>query len=98
MPDGSHWALQNWQRVKPNYGGIAGDNELRISHFTGDAPQMWIKMDWSYTGMWEHLYGQYTFHGAPVVPVLTDARGAVLDGIGRNLSIESYDSDFSHSP
>src|SRR4051812_2193628 len=35
-PDGSYWALQRWQRLRPNYGGTTGAFELRLSHWTGD--------------------------------------------------------------
>ena len=35
--DGSHWALQQWQRLWNNYGGSKAANELYISHWKGDA-------------------------------------------------------------
>ena len=35
MPDGSHWAVQEWVRIKPNFGGRRGDRELRVSHWRG---------------------------------------------------------------
>ena len=37
-PDGSYWALQRWQRLKPNYGGRRGGWELRLSHWSGPCP------------------------------------------------------------
>ena len=41
-PDGSFWALQSWQRLKPNYGGASGAWELHLSHWTGPLPQLVI--------------------------------------------------------
>src|SRR3954447_24825029 len=32
-PDGSHWALQQWQRLWDNYGGSKAKNELYVSHW-----------------------------------------------------------------
>ena len=41
-PDGSHWAVQSWQRALPNYGLDANATqsvwELRLSHWTTDLP------------------------------------------------------------
>ena len=34
-PDGSYWALQSWQRTKPNYGSGRGTWDLRLSHWSG---------------------------------------------------------------
>src|SRR5438477_9435658 len=34
-PDGSYWALQKWVRLKPNYGGTTGAQELHLSHWRG---------------------------------------------------------------
>lgn len=100
-PDGSHWALQVWKRITKNpatglsYGGTVGERELRLSHWTGDAPELWAKTDWSWGGRYHHLYGQLTFHGRASVPGHgTTSTGAVLDGIGRNLLLDSLDSDY----
>lgn len=93
QPDGTHWALQSWQRLKRNYGGRKAPRELRLSHWQGDLPQLTVKMDWAWGGRYDHLYGTYTYLGRPVVPGKTTRRGAVLDGKGRNILIESFDSD-----
>jgi hypothetical protein len=93
-PDGSYWALQNWVRIRPNGGGVGGAHELRISHWTGPIAELWVKTDWSWAGQWQHLYGQLTYRGHGVIPGLTNSLGAVLDHKGRNVAIESRDSDF----
>lgn len=93
MPDGTHWALQNWVRLKKNHGGVSGPKELHISHWRGALPVLTVKSDWSYPQHFRHLYGTYTYHGRPVVPGKYDRAGRVLDGKGRNLAIESYNSN-----
>ena len=91
--DGSHWALQNWIRLKKNHGGTTGPKELHISHWKGAAPVLTVKSDWSYPQHFRHLYGTYTYHGRPVEPGRYDRSGRVLDGKGRNLAIESFNSN-----
>ena len=39
-PDGSHWALQQWQRLWKNYGGDNAADELYISHWRGDIGEL----------------------------------------------------------
>ena len=52
-----------------------------------------VKSDWSYPQHFRHIYGTYTYHGRPVQPGKYDRAGRVLDGKGRNLAIESFDSN-----
>ena len=44
--DGSHWAVQAWQRMLPNYGVAANSTqtvwELRLSHWMGELPVLTI--------------------------------------------------------
>lgn len=94
MPDGSHWALQSWRREVKNYGGVAGPVDLRVSHFRGDLAYLWIRTDWSWNGRFRHMYGQFVYQGKPVVAVAFRPNGYVLDGIGRNIAIDSWNSDY----
>ena len=64
-PDGSYWALQRWQRLKPNYGGRSGGWELRLSHWAGPLPVLRLWTDWAYR-RYDHLYGRFSYQGAPV--------------------------------
>ena len=68
-PDGSHWALQAWQRMLPNYGlapnATSGVWELRLSHWAGDLPVLTISTDWAWH-QWDHLYGTFTYGDSPV--------------------------------
>ena len=68
-------------------------SELHVSHWRGAAPVLTVKSDWSYPQHFNHLYGTYKYHGRPVQPGKYDRRGRVLDGKGRNLAIESFNSN-----
>jgi hypothetical protein len=94
MPDGSHWVLQEWMREVPNYGGTVGPRDLRISHFTGEPAYLWIATDWSWGGRYDHMYGQYIYQGKPVVAVNYRSDGYVLDQLGRNIAVDSWNSDY----
>ena len=53
--NGSHWALQRWQRLLPDGGqkpasADASAWELHISHWTGAPTRLWLKWDWAYVG------------------------------------------------
>jgi len=92
-PDGSYWALQSWMYHIPNYGGTRGARELRLSHWTGPLADIWAKTDWSWRGRYHHVYGQLRYRGRPVLPGAVDSSGGVLDGRGRNIAIDSFNSD-----
>ncbi len=99
MPDGSHWAVQEWTRIKPNFGGRVGDRELRIAHWRGDIAQLEIHTDWSkyHDGRgnhWHHMFGRYTYNGKGVYGKRTTPTGVPLDDLGRNLYVDSLDSDY----
>lgn len=90
--DGSHWALQAWNRIRP-IGAVSGQRELRLSHWRGDTARLWAKSDWSWRGRSRHLYGQLTFKGRPVFGA-GSRTGYVTDGVGRNIALQSLDSDY----
>lgn len=93
MPDGSHWVLQEWMRII-KVGGNSGPKELRLSHFTGDLAVLSVATDWSWNGRYRHMYGTYTYNGRGVFGNSWRSDGYVLDKLGRNIMIDSYDSDF----
>ena len=86
--DGSHWALQQWQRLWKNYGGDKAANELYISHWKGDAAELAIQTDHSYHGKHQHLWGRFTFHGKPVFGTKWTIAGVPLDRKGRNVYVD----------
>jgi hypothetical protein len=96
-PDGSHWAVQSWQRQLPNYGLVPNATqsvwELRLSHWTTDLPVLTIEMDWSWR-KWDHLFGSYTYRGEPVYGFASTPSGQPLDSFGRNLYVDTFDSAY----
>lgn len=92
-PDGSYWALQRWQRLKPNYGGAGGEWELRLSHWSGPLPVLQIWTDWAYR-RFDHLYGRLTYLGVPVHGFHATRRGSPLDDYGRNIYLDTLGSRY----
>lgn len=95
--DGSHWALQAWQRMLPNYGLTPAPSqavwELRLSHWTGDLPVLTIATDWSWH-QWDHLFGTFSYGGSPVFGFRSTPAGNPLDTFGRNVYVDTYDSAY----
>ena len=93
--DGSLWALQVWQRELPNYGlwpnAQEAVGELRLSHWTGSLPVLTIHLDWAYR-QYDHLFGSFTYRGAPVFGYRSTSGGAPLDRFGRNIYVDTFDS------
>jgi hypothetical protein len=92
-PDGSYWALQSWQRLKPNYGGTRGAWELHLSHWTGALPQLVIYQNWA-VGHVRHLFGRLTYQGQGVYGFSSTPRGNPLDSYGRNVYVDTFDSAY----
>jgi hypothetical protein len=98
-PDGSHWAVQEWVRLKANFGGVRGERELRLAHWSGEPASLEIYADWSRyrdgAGQhYHHLFGRYTYEGRPVFGQRSTPTGVPLDRYGRNVYIDSLDSDY----
>jgi hypothetical protein len=92
-PDGSYWALQAWTRLKPNYGGTTGARELHLSHWRGPVAQLVINQNWAY-GRYRHLFGRLTYRGRGVYGFKATPTGAPLDGYGRNIYLDTFDSRY----
>jgi hypothetical protein len=96
-PDGSYWALQQWQRMLPNYGLRPNREqaawELRLSHWQGEAAQLEVELDWAYR-RFHHLWGRFTYLGEPVHGFRSTTRGNPLDTFGRNLYLDTFDSAY----
>jgi hypothetical protein len=93
-PDGSHWALQSWRRLMPNYGGATAAAELHASHWSGELPQLEVWLDWSYRGRFQHLFGRFTYAGQPVYGFSSTSTGVPRDAYGRNLYLDALDSSY----
>ncbi len=96
-PDGSYWAVQEWQRELPDYGVAPTPAqavwELRLSHWTGPLPVLTVHTDWSWH-QWNHLYGTLAYADDPVYGFSVTNVGNPLDGYGRNVYIDTYDSAY----
>lgn len=92
-PDGSYWALQSWQRLKPNYGGTTGAWELHLSHWRGAIAQLVVYQNWAY-GNVRHIFGRLTYDGVGVYGFTSTGLGNPLDGYGRNVYVDTFDSAF----
>jgi hypothetical protein len=98
-PDGSHWALQRWQRSQANLGLAPwkpghGAWELRLSHWRGPVASLEVWLDWSYSGRWHHLFGRLTYLGRPVHGYATTREGDPVDSHGRVLNLDTLDSAY----
>lgn len=92
-PDGSYWALQSWQRLKPNYGGTRGAVELHLSHWRGPLAQLVINQNWAYGGH-RHIFGRLTYDGVGVYGYSATPHGNPLDAYGRNIYVDTLDSAY----
>jgi hypothetical protein len=97
--DGSHWALQRWQRSQANFGLPPwrpghGAQELRLSHWRGPVARLEVWLDWSYGGRWHHLFGRLSYRGLPVHGYATTSTGVPLDRYGRVLYLDTFDSAY----
>jgi hypothetical protein len=92
-PDGSYWALQRWQRLKPNYGGTQGLWELHLSHWTGPLAQLVIYQNWAYR-RYRHLFGRLTYRGQGVYGFKATGAGSPLDSYGRNVYVDTFNSAY----
>lgn len=96
-PDGTHWAVQAWQRRLPNYGLRVGSDrdawELRLSHWSGPLAQLTVRVNWAYR-RFDHLFGRLTYRGVPVHGFESTPSGEPLDPFGRNLYVDTFDSAY----
>ena len=96
-PDGSYWALQQWQRQLPDYGvepnAQQASSELHLSHWTGALPVLKVSTDWSYH-RWQHLFGTYAYDGKAVFGFGSTSTGQPLDSFGRNVYLDSMNSNY----
>jgi hypothetical protein len=92
-PDGSYWALQSWQRLKPSYGGTRGAWELHLSHWRGSLAQLVVYQNWVHGGV-RHIFGRLTYDGQGVYGFTSTPLGNPLDGYGRNVYVDTFDSAY----
>jgi hypothetical protein len=97
-PDGSYWAVQSWRRTLPNFAGrpngLLGAWELHLSHWSGPLASLEAWTDWVYGGRFHHLFGRLTYAGRPVYGFTATRAGSPLDGYGRNIYVDTFDSRY----
>ena len=98
-PDGSHWALQAWQRKLPNFGAepqgpLQRALELHVSHWRGELPKLEVWTDWVFHGRYEHVFGRLTYKGQPVFGFGNTPAGNPTDPYGRNLYLDTFNSAY----
>jgi hypothetical protein len=98
-PDGSYWALQAWRTALPDLGfvpwlPIQRAVELHLSHWSGPLAKLEVWTDWIYGGHFHDLFGRLTYQGRPVHGFRTDRYGAPLDGYGRLLYLDTFNSRY----
>jgi len=99
-PDGSYWAVQEWQpnlphRGYPPYKPGQTDRELDVSHWTGLLAQFELHADWAFDGQAHNLFGRLLYDNVPVHGFHTvKGTGAPQDRYGRSLYIDTFDSAY----
>ena len=96
-PDGSYWALQGFRRLLPNLGldpwlPRQRAVELHISHWKGPIAQLEVYADWVMGARWHEVFGRLTYRGQPVYGFSSTSAGAPLDGYGRLIYLDVYNS------
>jgi len=96
-PDGSYWALQNWQTRLPNLGfapwlALQGQWWLHLSHWSGPLAKLEVYTDWLSGYHYEEVFGRYTYLGAGVRGFGTTTAGAPTDGYERIVYIDTHNS------
>ncbi len=97
-PDGTHWALQSWQRVQP-LRGVAGFLpghlawELHLSHWSKPLPVLEVSPNWTYGGTLQGLFGRLLFEGKPVHGYRTPTRKQ-SNGHARYVYIDTFNSAY----
>ena len=98
-PDGSYWTIQAWQRRLPLLGFDPWlpqhtNWELHVAHWSGALPVLEALPNWTYDGRSQGVFGRYSYLGAPVYGLSSNAKGVPKDKYGRNLYIDTLNSAY----
>ncbi len=99
MPDGSHWALQSWQRRLPGWGAsptapIQAASDLRLSHWNGQMARLEVWHDWKHEPRFHELFGRLTYRGVPVHSVRKASGGRRGIGYARRVYLDTLNSGY----
>ena len=98
-PDGTHWAVQAWQRGLPLLGvdpwtPAQSAVEMHVSHWSGPLPELELYAHWTYDGRFQGVFGRLTYLGRPVHGLGATSTGNPRDRYGRNVYIDTLDSAY----
>ena len=79
------------QSLAPSVQQAAWD--LRLSHWSGALPALTIRFGWAYR-RYQQVYGMLTYRESPVYGFRSTATGTPLDTFGRNVYLDTFDSDY----
>ena len=91
-PDGSYWALQRWQRLKPNFGGTrwtVGAAPLPLEQ--ARSRELVMYQNWAFD-RYRHIFGRLTYDGVGVYGFKATGAGDPLDDYGRNIYLDTFNS------
>jgi hypothetical protein len=97
-PDGTHWALQSWQRDQP-LRGVAPFLpthmawELHLSHWSTPLAVLEVSPNWTYGGMFQGVFGRMLYDGKPVHGFKTPTRSR-SDRNARYVYIDTLNSAY----
>jgi len=97
-PDGTHWALQSWQRVQP-LRGVAPFLpshmawELHLSHWSTPLAVLEVSPNWTYGGAFQGVFGRMLYNGKPVHGFKTPTRSR-SDRNARYVYIDTLNSAY----
>ena len=95
-PDGTHWAVQAWQRLLPMRGFDPWNPnqaamEFHLSHWSGPIASLEVSPNWTYGGQWQGLFGRLTYLGVPVFGTRTPS-ASKRDAYGRYVYVDTRNS------
>jgi hypothetical protein len=98
-PNGSYWAVQEWQVDQPNFGlppwtVRQRSFSLRTSHWSTATARLEVYTDWIYAGRFHEAFGRATYLGRPVYGFSSTSRGAPTDGYGRLIYLDTLGSSY----
>ena len=97
-PDGTHWALQSWQRLQPMRGvapflPVHMTWELQLSHWSKPLAALEVSPNWTYGGSLQGLFGRLLYDGKPVHGFKTPTRSQ-NDHHARYVYIDTFNSAY----
>jgi hypothetical protein len=97
-PDGTHWALQSWQRVQPLRGvpaflPVHMTWELHLSHWSKPLAVLEVSPNWTYGGEFQGVFGRLLYEGKPVHGFKTPTRSR-SDRNARYVYIDTFNSAY----